>query len=557
MLTVRKKHILLYILLIFVISGFFIVQNPSTITKLFLFEIKAVQQNVALSITGMECSEEEINISALGEAYPTLNCNKKVISKITNLPAYSKLKLKTTYSIQPGFTDPSSSQVSTVFNYINITLNITLTGTAIIYFNITQINLGLIDANDIRLYRYDASWIELTTTVINPTSDPAEFSATTTSFSRFLIGEKGLKVVIPLREHPGSDSGIGSSRDRNTSIITEIIQTVSGNLYIINNLFPGETELELLDPSLSIVKIILNSKKEAENVEIIIDESRNTKLEKPDRSTYRFITIQMNIPDSFFNKIKILFKVQKIWGRDIKLLKYGNSWQELPTEKISEDEYYEYYLSESPGFGEFAITAEKITSIERIRIISAEKVERIAGVVVEKPTKFEGLLYAVSPLIIIGLTILILLYYLIRSIKKYRDITFTRVYSQIFLLALSIIILIIPLTIESLYWTLLPLSIMIIFTFITFMLISHYSPGILEYITNTIKSLSTKLGAKTYLILLLFVFVISLLLIARSGYFTGYITATVNTKSSLIQIIPIILIILGMGIFYIKRIYQK
>lgn len=193
MLSNKKIEILLGIFLLLIIFGVFIIRYPPFISK-------AVQQNIVFSVNIIGCQKETLIIPIAGQVIPTISCNYEHISKITGLTSHvnDNIQLRAyTSSLPSGFTAPSSTQVTTIFNYANITLNETLIGTATIHFNITQANLGSIDPDDIRLYRYDSSWTELTTTVINLTSDPAEFSATTTNFGRFLIGEKVPTAVTP------------------------------------------------------------------------------------------------------------------------------------------------------------------------------------------------------------------------------------------------------------------------------------------------------------------------------------------------------------------------
>ncbi|AFV23394.1 hypothetical protein Mpsy_1186 [Methanolobus psychrophilus R15] len=62
---------------------------------------------------------------------------------------------------------------------------------------------------------------------------------------------------------------------------------------------------------------------------------------------------------------RIMFKVEKAWiagnGIDpasIRMLRYNSgSWAQLPTSRISEDETYVYYITQTPGFSAFAISS--------------------------------------------------------------------------------------------------------------------------------------------------------------------------------------------------------
>lgn len=214
MLKFKKTEVLLVILIILSVSGFYIIQNPPIITKLFLIDTKVTQQPLSLSVAITGSTEEYINTSATGTVTPTDTMVLQTISKITGLTDHVgdniKIRVYTNDSTPTGFTAPATTLITTVFKYINITLNDTLSGTATIFFNVSQSDLGSIDTDDIRLYKYTTSWNELTTTVIDGTADPAEFSATTTSFSNFLIGEAAEEgaVVTPPLSGPTSKGGL-------------------------------------------------------------------------------------------------------------------------------------------------------------------------------------------------------------------------------------------------------------------------------------------------------------------------------------------------------------
>ena len=114
MLNSKKTEILLGILLIIFITGFFVVQNPSSVTQ--LINAKAVQQNIALSVTITGSAEESINATT-GEVVPTDLMINPVVTKISNLPINSNIKLRvyTNAATPAGFIAPSSTQVSTIF----------------------------------------------------------------------------------------------------------------------------------------------------------------------------------------------------------------------------------------------------------------------------------------------------------------------------------------------------------------------------------------------------------------------------------------------------------
>ena len=265
---------------------------------------------------------------------------------------------------------------------------------------------------------------------------------------------KYIPPILPEKiEHPGSSSGMGNDADRVGSTITEQEQTVKGDLYSIDYLWPGLTLLNITDPALSVYRIEMDSSKEAEDVKIKIEESKNTKLSKPDRRVYRYVTIETDLPESFINKVRLIFKIQKNFGEDIKLLRYVGYWEELETNKLFEDDYYEHYESFSRGFSVFAISSEKFQIMETIEKIAQE-------VTVDKPSKSEIWLYALLPIIMLIIGGLTLLYHLRKLIVTYKKLSIA-----VLLLSGVVIVLIIPFTSVVLYWAIFPLSLIVLLMF--------------------------------------------------------------------------------------------
>ena len=179
----------------------------------------------------------------------------------------------------------------------------------------------------------------------------------------------------------------------------------------------------------------------------------------------------------------------------------------------------------------------------KLSIITKEEVKKIAEIVIEKPTNFQIFLFAILPIIALAITGLSLLFILIKLIKSYKKITLI-----IGLLALGIIVLIIPFTNEVLYWAILPLTIIIITSFTTLILINHYRKLILK--TFNIKKL---LAERSYIFFALLAIIITIILLARSSQFTGYVTFSSEIKNSLYSALFLIVLILGTGIYYIKK----
>ena len=85
----------------------------------------------------------------------------------------------------------------------------------------------------------------------------------------------------------------------------------------------------------------------------------------PSGNVYKYITISSGLtPQVLVGNVEIEFKIEKTWFTNydmhtVKLLRYqGNAWNTLTTSYQRETSDYYYYISESPGFSLFAITAD-------------------------------------------------------------------------------------------------------------------------------------------------------------------------------------------------------
>ncbi len=88
---------------------------------------------------------------------------------------------------------PSTVATSNRFGFLDTVINATTTGGSYtILFQVPRnsINSMGVSASNIRLFAYENSWTELSTTVVNANADPTEFSATATHFSKFMIAER-------------------------------------------------------------------------------------------------------------------------------------------------------------------------------------------------------------------------------------------------------------------------------------------------------------------------------------------------------------------------------
>ncbi len=114
-------------------------------------------------------------------------------------------------------------------------------------------------------------------------------------------------------------------------------------------------------------------------------------VELIDTKVYNYLQIEKTkITDNDINEVKIKFRVNKSWFKDIKkediaLYRHTNEWIELPTEINSSDDNYVYYEAISKGFSYFAI-AEKVKEVgeeiieEGWKIINTTKEEEIEDI---------------------------------------------------------------------------------------------------------------------------------------------------------------------------------
>ena len=117
-----------------------------------------------------------------------------------------------------------------------------------------------------------------------------------------------------------------------------------------------------------------NAKKTAGKITTIVEELKEKSslaLSEPEGEVYKYINVWIGNggfanPNSFENAV-VGFRVNKEWitgnriNADLIILQHfnGNGWDALPTKKLSENEEYIYFESETPSFSPFAITAGK------------------------------------------------------------------------------------------------------------------------------------------------------------------------------------------------------
>ncbi len=146
---------------------------------------------------------------------------KEIINKISNLPVGASVNTTLYNNTKPSnWITPSSTLVETTFKYFEVAVNeSTSGGSYTIYFNLTSAELGSTNANDIRLFIYEnTEWEELTTNVIDSSSNLLSFSAITTHFSQFLIGKKGSgETPVPTGGVVGGSETAGGAKEKISS----------------------------------------------------------------------------------------------------------------------------------------------------------------------------------------------------------------------------------------------------------------------------------------------------------------------------------------------------
>jgi len=139
---------------------------------------------------------------------------------------------------------------------------------------------------------------------------------------------------------------------------------------------PGvATIMKIDDPEIGLKIINITVKNPAQTVTITVtklDKQPATIVHTVSGKVYKYIEIEArNLEDENIDEAKIQFPVNKSWisknnidETTIALNRYHDKkWEKLPTQKVDEDDDYNYYEAETPGFTTFAVTGEeKVTT---------------------------------------------------------------------------------------------------------------------------------------------------------------------------------------------------
>ena len=121
-------------------------------------------------------------------------------------------------------------------------------------------------------------------------------------------------------------------------------------------------------------------------------------LDEPTQTVFRYIEIKkVVLTEENIEKATIKFKIEKKWLIDnnldvnsVSLLRYTTKWVKLSTKRLSEDNDFIYFESETPGFSYFAIAADKAV-VEEQKVVEpvAEVIEPKEEIIAEEKTETE------------------------------------------------------------------------------------------------------------------------------------------------------------------------
>jgi len=187
-----KKDIIFFTIVTLLVgwSFFAFSYDLTAMTGRSLFDGWATSLSLSLSIT-IECSQDNVDVDDNGVLDFSVACVDTNIMNITGLDTAWNGSINLYESSFPTSWDdstPPTTLVQTAIKYFELNVTGHTEGTYTIFFNLTSAEMGNVAASSVKLFVYNTSWSGLTTTVLDSNSNPRQFSAVTTHFSRFLIG---------------------------------------------------------------------------------------------------------------------------------------------------------------------------------------------------------------------------------------------------------------------------------------------------------------------------------------------------------------------------------
>jgi len=265
--------------------------------------------------------------------------------------------------------NPTSAQLSTVINKINITAS--TSATSRIYIVIPQSELETLGLTS--PYSTIAFYADHGSGVVGPltssydtslTSDEVDYErfwTETDTYSIFFWGIQGSETPPTTTTTTSGGGSGGSSRTSSTQGITETLVLSTGAE-------AGETKTLTFSKDVAVTELAITFQNSIKQATITIQKlaSKPAETTVPTGTLHSYLKIDKNIKDEDVKKANIKFKVEKSWlaskgflPEEIVLKRFKNSWEALSTKQLKTDSKYVYYQAETSGFSYFAITAEK------------------------------------------------------------------------------------------------------------------------------------------------------------------------------------------------------
>ncbi|MBI2662565.1 hypothetical protein HYX11_03840, partial [Candidatus Woesearchaeota archaeon] len=195
--------------------------------------------------------KEETIIPDSGDIKPTHPKIKKMITGIKGLERYkgNKLDIVLYGENYPDWSEqePPKTEIKKTLGCLELTCNCSINGKSNgnikLFFNLSQSILENINSDNVRLFVWETSWMEISTTISNTGPESTEFYSIVPHFSKFLIGEKVIQETTEPIPNPsgggwwgGSSGGGGSTYSPPVSCVPQCtlneIQCITASSYL-------------------------------------------------------------------------------------------------------------------------------------------------------------------------------------------------------------------------------------------------------------------------------------------------------------------------------------
>ncbi len=184
-----------------------------------------------------------------------------------------------------------------------------------------------------------------------------------------------------------SSSAVGTSSNPSSVRLFNSLSEETPAVMPVSNSEIGITEL----------KIFVNNLVSRATIVVEKLPGKPTSLDEPTQTVFRYIEIKkVVLTEENIEKAMVKFKIEKKWLTDnnldvnsVSLLRYTTKWVKLSTKRLSEDNDFIYFESETPGFSYFAIAADKAAVVEEQKVVEpeAEVIVPAEEIVKEEETK--------------------------------------------------------------------------------------------------------------------------------------------------------------------------